>query len=125
MDGKSVGGGQPVMPLTVVSSSLCDYNDLSIKALSERVWPLHYKGKKNLTFSSHLSYAIHSLMTSLANYHMALWVLFTHVSISYLMKQQSLPRVDGLLSFFNWAGFSLGLWLMALQYTRNIFFFTD
>lgn len=39
------------MPLTVVSSSLCDCNDLSIKALSERVWPLHYKGEKNLTFS--------------------------------------------------------------------------
>lgn len=78
------------MPLTVVSSSLCDCNDLSIKALSERVWPLHYKGEKS-DFFSQLSYAIHSLMTSLANWHMALWVLFTHVSISYLMKQQSLP----------------------------------
>lgn len=51
MDGK---GGGTVMPLTVVSSSLCDCNDLSIKALSERVWPLHYKRKKNLTFPLNL-----------------------------------------------------------------------
>lgn len=55
-------GGGTGMPLTVVISSLCSCNDLSIKVLSERVWPLHYKGKKS-DFFSQLSYAFHSLMT--------------------------------------------------------------
>lgn len=112
------------MPLTVVSSSLCNCNDLSIKVLSERVWPLQYKRKKP-DFFSQLSYAFDSLMTFFSQLPHGIVGPF-HSCVHQLFYETTICAMSGWTTvIFQLGGFQFRTLVNVLKYTRNIFFFPD